>query len=95
MDVAVDRARRQRRALGVDRRRRAAKIEVFGATKGRNAAVDRDERIRFEDRLSEVAAQHQADVLDDEFGRLAAAGGFVMGHVRSREASASNSTPGS
>src|SRR6202046_706191 len=55
----------------VVRRRGAGKIEVRGAPDCRDAAVDSDDRVRVENRLLEVAAQHQPDVLDRQLDRRA------------------------
>ena len=71
MHVAVDQAGRERDAMRVDRRRRAGKVEVWSAADRRDAAIDRDNRIRIENRLFEVAAEHEPNVPDHEFGRRA------------------------
>ncbi len=80
MHVAVDRSRRERRSAGVDARRRALEIEVPRPSDAGDAAVDGDERVGVEHRTGEIAAQHQAYVLDDELRRRAAAFRFVMRH---------------
>ncbi len=46
-----------------------SKSRSFGAADRGDAAVDRDDRVGVEDRPREVAAQHQADVADHQFGR--------------------------
>ena len=67
--MAVDQARRERGALRVDDRRRALEIEILRAADRRDAAVDRDNRVGVENRAREIAAEHQADVPDRQFGR--------------------------
>ena len=84
MDMAVDQAGRERDAMGVDRRRRARKVEVRGAPDRRDAAIDGEDRVRVENRLLDVAAQHQADVLDRQLRGRAGGGRFVMSHGKSR-----------
>ena len=71
MDVTVDQAGRDRDAMSIDRRRRAGKVEVRGAPDCGDATVDSDDRVRVENRLLEIAAQHQPDVLDRQLGRRA------------------------
>jgi hypothetical protein len=71
MNVAVDQARRNCDAKSVDRRRSARKIEALGAPDRSDPAIDRDDRVRIENRLLEVAAQHQPDVPDHQLNRRA------------------------
>src|ERR1700722_8571092 len=69
--------------MSVDDSRRAFRVDVLDAADLRNAPVDRDDRIRVENRIADVAAQHQPDILDDKLGRTARRRGFLMRHRRS------------
>ena len=69
MNVAVDEARRQRHAIAIDRRGRPGNIEVSRATDGADATVDRHDGVCIKDRSCEVAAEHQANVLNDQLAR--------------------------
>ena len=67
-------------AMGVDRGRRARKVEVRGPPDRSDAAIDRDNRVCVEDRPRDVAAQHQADVPDRQLGRRPRSRRFIMSH---------------
>jgi hypothetical protein len=77
MDVAVNEPWRQRHTIGVDRRRRAGKVEVGSAADRADAPVNRDDSVGVEDRSSKVAAENEAYVLNNELGR-SAVGRFLM-----------------
>ena len=79
MDMAVDQARRDRGALGVDDRGGALGVDVLGAADRGDLAVFGDDRVGIEDRLLHRARQQQADIADHQFGRAGGLGG-VMGH---------------
>jgi hypothetical protein len=51
MDVAVDKARRHRHAIGIDNVRRPARINVLPAPDLRDPAADRHDRIGVDNRL--------------------------------------------
>ena len=67
--MAVDQPRRQGNAVGIDGRGGAGQVEVAGSSDCADLAVDRNDSVGVEHRPGKIAAQHQADVLDDQLAR--------------------------
>src|SRR5258708_1942609 len=81
MYVAVDQSWGQCRALGVDCCGGAALVQIFLFAYGVDVAVNRDNRIRVENRTIEVAAQKEPNVADHKFGRNGRLRGGVLSHA--------------
>ena len=81
MDMAVDQAGGERRALGVDDRGRLLAIEILGLADAGDLAVDGDDGIGVEDRILEIAREQEADIADHQLAG-AGAGGLCVSHVR-------------
>ena len=79
MHMAVDQARRDGGAVGVDNGGGAFGIDVPGVSDRGDPAVFGHDRVGVEDRLFQGSAQQQADIADHQ---LARAGGlrFIVGH---------------
>ena len=65
MDVAVDQAGRQGRAFGVDHGVGPAGIQVAFLAEAVDPAVHGDDAVGVQDRLRQIAGQHQPDIADD------------------------------
>ena len=71
VDVAVDQARRDRGAHGVDYRVRLGGVQILGMADGGDPTVDGNDAVTVQDRFLKLAGQQQADIPDNEFARLA------------------------
>ena len=77
--MAVDQARGYSAAFGVDDKVRLVDINILVLADRGDAAVDGNNRIGIEDRLTEIAREQQADVAHDELA-LHRPGGSFDGH---------------
>ena len=66
MDVIVDESRRDRRAACVDDGVGNTDFKRAGFADGGDLAVDRDDCVGDEDRPTEIAREHKADVAHDK-----------------------------
>ena len=80
--VAVDQARRQCRAVGVDDVGGALLVDVLGAPDGGDAAVLGHHGVGVEDRVLQRAGEQQADVADHQFLGFLSRGLCLVGHCQ-------------
>ena len=77
--MAVDQARRDSCAAGIDDGAGAFGIDVLGPADCRDRSVFRNNGIRIEDRLLHGPAQQQPDIADNHLARTGSLG-FIVGH---------------
>jgi hypothetical protein len=80
MHVAVDETGGESHAISVDHGRSTADVNIAGAADRRNPAVRRHDGVGLENRPAEIAAQQQADILDDQLARSARLLRIFRGH---------------
>src|SRR3954471_1038163 len=79
MDMAVDQARRDGGAVGIDDRGGALGVDVLESANGRYLAVLGHDRVAVQDRLLQGPRQQQPDIADHQLARSGCLG-RVVGH---------------
>ncbi len=77
--MAVDQARRDGGAIGIDDGGGAFCVDLLGTADGGDLAVLGNDGVGIEDRLLHGAREHQPDIADHQFGGAGGLG-FIVGH---------------